>query len=142
MDNEMDERTRMPTMLPNGDIYLGPLPGGRPDNISAQPPPKVVNAADAALEKVVKDSTHQPQQARIECPWCGQYQEGTEAFKTHIKAQHAKALANSAQKERSEQEKDEDAMQYAMERRAKRDKAEKQGKQGTKKKKAQDQAQT
>ena len=122
----MEDRDRMPTMLPNGDIYLGPLPGGRPDNISGRPPDKAVSAADAALEAVVKDSTHQAGQATIECPWCGQMQQGTEVFKEHIKKQHAKALANSAEKERSKQEEDEEAMQYAMERRAKRKKVEKQ----------------
>ncbi len=111
--------TRMPTQLPNGDIYLGPKPGGRADNISApsSADPKAGNAGEAALNKVLKEATHQPQQARVECPWCGQVSEGSEAFKTHIKVQHAKEMASSAEDKRTEEQA---AIEYAMEQRAKR----------------------
>ncbi len=111
--------TRMPTQLPNGDIYLGPKPGGRPDNISApsSADPKAGNAGEAALEKVLKEATHQPQQARVECPWCGQISEGSEMFKTHIKVQHAKEMASSAEGKRTEEQ---EAMEYAMEAKARR----------------------
>ena len=110
---------RMPTQLPNGDMYLGPHPEGRPDNISAPgtQDPTPVNAAEAALDKVISDATHQPEQARIECPWCGQISEGREAFKTHIKLLHSKEMAASAEDKRSE---DEQAEEFAMEQRAKR----------------------
>jgi len=110
----------MPTQLPNGDMYLGPDPSGeRPDNISAPggADPKPVNAADLALDQAVDDATHQPGQARIECPWCGQIAEGREEFKTHIKLLHSKEMANSVKDKRSE---DEQAEEFAMERRAKR----------------------
>ncbi len=117
----MSDQVRMPTMLPNNDIYLGPQEGGRPDNVSAAAPDTAKSAADAALEKAVKEATHQPEQARVECPWCGQISEGTEAFKTHIKALHAKELAQSAEEERTEQEQTDDALEFAMERRAKRE---------------------
>lgn len=97
---------RMPTMLPNGDIYLGPLPGGRPDNVAAPAAkdPRAINAGELALEKAVEDNTHQEGQARIECPWCGQVAEGAEAFKTHIKTLHGKQLGSAAEDIRQEEE--------------------------------------
>ena len=108
---------RMPLQLPNGDIYLGPDPDGRPDNISAMPPDVAKNVGEVALEKAVKDATHQPQQARVECPWCGQISEGTENFKLHLTKQHAKDMARSAQEVRAT---DQEAEEYAAERRAER----------------------
>ena len=110
--NEDPRGYRMPTQLPNGDIYLGPLPGGRPDNVGAPAPtdPKAVNASEVALEKAVEGATHQEGQARIECPWCGQIQEGREAFKGHLQKLHSKLLGNSVEDARREEEA---ALEYA-----------------------------
>ena len=113
----MAEDHRMPVMLPNSDIYLGPKKGGRPDNISALPPDTAANASEVALEEAIEKATHQPGQARVECPWCGQISEGTEAFKTHIKTLHAKELAQSAEETRAT---DEEAEEYAAQKRAER----------------------
>ncbi len=92
---------RMPMTLPNADIYLGPRPGGRPDNISPMPTPEKP-LADAA-EHALKDHTHQKGQARITCPWCGQVQEGGEEFKAHINAQHSRQLGESVEDARDQE---------------------------------------
>ena len=109
MSDETRVVTRMPTVLPSGDVYLGPQPGGRPDNVSATPVVPV-DPVEAAIERAFDEGKHSLHQATITCPWCGQKYSRQEEFKTHVTAEHEKEISTSAEDER--------ARQYALERRS------------------------